>query len=86
MTQEREGSYMQNVASDIDFANADAEIAPVPMPPLPARRTSGRADLADPDWLLGARSGPMTVPPRIGAPDEALPMLGEAPGTYVLQK
>jgi hypothetical protein len=29
---------------------------------------------------------PMTVPPRRGASDEGLPMLGEALGTYVLQK
>jgi hypothetical protein len=29
---------------------------------------------------------PMTVPPQIGAPAQGLHVLGEAPGTYVLQK
>jgi hypothetical protein len=29
---------------------------------------------------------PMSVPPRSGAPDEGLPVLGEALGTDVLQK
>jgi hypothetical protein len=79
MTQAREGRHMQNRAPGIDLATT-------PMPPLPARRTSDRADLADLDWLLGTRSMPMTVPPRIGAPAQGLPVLGEAPGTDVLQK
>lgn len=41
-----------------------------------------------PEWArwLDARSGPMTAPPRIGAPDEGLPVLGEAPGAYVMRK
>ena len=41
-----------------------------------------------PEWArwLGARSGPMTAPPHIGAPEAGLPVLGEAPGTYVMQK
>jgi hypothetical protein len=85
MTQERRQTYAERCAG-IDFVSADAEIVLAPMPRLPDRRTSGRADLADLDRLLGARCGPMTLPPRIGAPDEGLPVLGEAPGNYVLRK
>ena len=41
-----------------------------------------------PEWArwLAAHSGPMTAPPGLGAPKAGLPVLGEAPGTYVLQK
>ena len=35
-------------------------------------------------WLA-ERSGPRVAPPAMGAPDAGLPLLGDAPGAYVLQ-
>jgi polyhydroxyalkanoate synthase len=37
------------------------------------------------EWLAACSSG-MKPPPDIGAPDRGYPVLGEAPGTYVLQE
>lgn len=37
------------------------------------------------DWL-DARSGELTTPPLMGAPKKRLKLLGDAPGTYVLQE
>jgi polyhydroxyalkanoate synthase subunit PhaC len=41
-----------------------------------------------PEWVswLEMHSGPVTAPPRMGAPAAGLPALGEAPGSYVLQQ
>jgi polyhydroxyalkanoate synthase len=41
-----------------------------------------------PEWQawLAARSSPGAKPPPMGAPDQGLPPLGDAPGTYVLQR
>jgi polyhydroxyalkanoate synthase len=41
-----------------------------------------------PEWVswLQKHSGPVTAPPRMGAPEAGLPTLGEAPGSYVLQQ
>jgi polyhydroxyalkanoate synthase len=41
-----------------------------------------------PEWVrwLTERSGQGTAPPTIGAPEQGLPVLSEAPGTYVLQR
>jgi polyhydroxyalkanoate synthase len=38
------------------------------------------------DWLQGHSSGVVAAPQLIGAPDRGYPLLGEAPGTYVLQE
>ena len=41
-----------------------------------------------PEWVrwLGERSGQPTSPPTTGAPEHGLPVLAEAPGTYVLHR
>ena len=41
-----------------------------------------------PEWTrwLAAHSSAMIAPPRIGAPEQGLPVLGEAPGDYVRQR
>ena len=41
-----------------------------------------------PEWVrwLEMKSGPVTRPPRMGAPEAGLPALGNAPGSYVLQQ
>ena len=41
-----------------------------------------------PEWQawLAARSTPGAAPPSMGAPEKALPVLGDAPGSYVLQR
>src|SRR6516164_7023220 len=41
-----------------------------------------------PEWVrwLEMQSGPVTRPPRMGAPEAGLPALGNAPGSYVLQQ
>jgi polyhydroxyalkanoate synthase len=41
-----------------------------------------------PEWAgwLEAHSGPVTAPPLMGAREAGLPLLGEAPGSYVLQQ
>ena len=38
-------------------------------------------------WVpwLAARSGPAQQPPKMGAPERGYPVLGDAPGTYVLE-
>ncbi|WP_338144555.1 PHA/PHB synthase family protein [Neoroseomonas marina] len=36
------------------------------------------------EWLAQAGSAEMVAPPALGAPDQGLPPLGPAPGTYVL--
>jgi len=41
-----------------------------------------------PEWIiwLKSRSGPPGVPRKLGAAARQYPVLGDAPGTYVLQK
>jgi polyhydroxyalkanoate synthase len=41
-----------------------------------------------PEWdaWLNARSGDVVPPPTLGAPEKGYAPLGDAPGTYVLQK
>lgn len=50
-----------------------------------ARPHEGSWWLAWHDWLV-RRSGPLTPPPAMGAPDRGLPPLEPAPGQYVLQR
>ena len=38
------------------------------------------------DWLVRNSSGDLVAPPPIGAPDQKLPPLADAPGSYVFQK
>jgi polyhydroxyalkanoate synthase len=41
-----------------------------------------------PEWVewLAERSGALTTPPAMGAPDTGLDLLCDAPGTYILQE